>query len=225
MTRNPPDPISTDSEAVVAFDRLLDWAIGGLLGFVGLLATLGGVALFYAADRSEVSELIRNSEFHSDVLTEAQAIDALVALGEWSGIGLVVAGGLTLLIGVAVVIAHRRARHGGRGTPRWILGVVGATVGLILGFVPFSPVLGGAVAGYLDPDRRASGVGSGTMAGVFAALPLFVVTMFAGVGLFAGLPSGVAAIVVAVIAILVLLSLAYLIGLSALGGYLGGLVR
>ncbi|MFC7132426.1 MULTISPECIES: DUF5518 domain-containing protein [Salinibaculum] len=226
MNQNPPsDQVTTDADSLVAFDRLLDWGIGGLLGIVGLLATLAGVALYYGTDRPDIATLIHNSEFQSEVLTEAEAIDAVVALGQWTGIGLGVAGVLTVGIGIAVVVAHGRARQDGRGTPRWILGVVGAIVGVVLGFVPFSPVIGGAAAGYLDPDRTASGVGTGTLAGLFATLPVLVVAVFAGAGLFVGLPGDVAGIVAVVLAVGVLISLAYLVVLSVLGGYFGGWLR
>ena len=221
----PPDQIRADSETAIAFDRLIDWGIGVLLGVVGLLGSLGGAALYYAVDHADIATAIRNGEFRSDILTEAEAIDALFALSQWSGIGLVVAGGLTMLIGITVVVAHGRARKAGRGTPRWILGVVGAVVGIVLGFIPFSPALGGAAAGYLDPARNASGAGSGTLAGVFASLPLVIVAGFAGVGLFLGLPGEVAVTVAVVLAVALLVSLAYLVVLSAIGGYLGGWMR
>lgn len=225
VNRTPPDQISTDSETAIAFDRLLDWGIGTLLGIVGLLGTLGGAALYYTVDHSDVATLIYNSEFQSDVLTEAEAIDALFALGQWGGIGLGIAGGITILVGIAVVVAHGRARQSGRGTPRWILGVVGAVVGTILGFIPFSPIVGGAAAGYLDPTQNTSGTGAGTLAGVFASLPLLIVAGFAGVGLFTGLPVEVAATATVILVIGVLISLLYLVVLSAIGGYLGGWIR
>jgi hypothetical protein len=214
-----------DPEAAVAFDRLIDWAIGALLGVVGLLVALGGVALYYGTDRSDVATLIRDAEFQSDILTEAEAIDALTAFGQWCGIGLVVAGAMIVLFGVAVVVAHGRARTDGRGTPRWILGVVGAIVSIVLGFVPFSPVVGGAAAGYLDPNQDASGIGTGIFAGLFVLLPVLVVAFFSGVGLFVGLPGEVAAVVAASFIIAILVALAYSVGLSALGGYLGSWLR
>lgn len=221
----PLEQTNSDSDPPIAFDRLLDWAIGALLGIVGLLGALVGGVLYYVVDRAAVADLVYNSEFRSDVLTEAEAIDVLWALVRWGGLGLVAAGALTVLVGIAVVVAHGRARNAGRGTPRWVLGVVGAIAGTVLGFVPFSPVLGGAVAGYLDPDRRASGLGAGTLAGVFATLPVFVLASFAGAGLFVGLPSGLVPAATAVLAVAVLVSLVYLVALSALGGYLGGWLR
>lgn len=215
----------TDAGGTIAFDRSLDWVIAALLGVLGVLVGLGGGALYYATDRGEVATLLSRSEFQSEVLTEAQAVDALVALGHWSGIGLVAAGVVIAFVGIVVVVAHGRAREGRRKTPRWILGVVGAIVGTGLGFVPLSPIIGGGVAGYLERDRRASGIGTGTMAGLFTMLPALVVVAFASVGLVVGLPGEVAAVLLIVLVVLVFTLLTYLVGLSALGGYIGAWIR
>jgi hypothetical protein len=213
----------SDSPAV--FDRLLDWAVGALLGIAGLLSALVGWSLSYVIDRATVADVIAAGEFRSDVLTETQAVDLLSALSQWVGLGLVAVGVLSISVGVAVVVAHGRAREKGQPTPRWILGVIGAMVGTLLGFVPLSPALGGAVAGYLDPDPAASGLGVGIVAGLFAALPALVITLFLGAGLVTGLPAGLVPAAAAVFAVAVLFSLAYLVGLSALGGYLGRWLR
>jgi hypothetical protein len=226
MGANPPlTQEHSDTDPPIVFDRLLDWAIGALLAIVGLLTGLVGGALFVVVDRPQVATLIDNSEFSSEILTEPEAVDALAALAHWSGLGLLTAGGMTVLVGIGVVVAHGRARADSRATPRWILGVIGAIVGALLGFVPFSPALGGAVAGYLDPNPTASGLGAGLLAGVFAALPVFVITIFGSVGLAVGLPNGVVVPATVVVAVGIFLSLVYLVGLSALGGYVGGRFR
>lgn len=222
MGANPPlEQPNSPSDPPVAFDRLFDWVIGALLAVVGLLSALVGGSLYYAIDRATVADVIASGEFRSDVLTEAQAVDLFWALSQWGGLGLVAAGLLSVAIGVAVVVAHGRARTEGRPTPRWILGVAGAVVGAVLAFVPLSPVLGGGVAGYLDPDRSASGLGVGAIAGVFAALPVLVVGLFVGVGMASGLPASAVPAATALVALGVLFGLAYLVGLSALGGFLG----
>lgn len=222
MGANPPlEQSDSPSDPPAIFDRPFDWAVGALLAVAGLLSALVGGSLYYAIDRATVAGVVGAGEFRSDVLTEAQATDLLWALSQWVGLGLVALGVLGVVVGVAVVVAHGRAREDGRPTPRWILGVVGAMVGTLLGFVPLSPALGGAVAGYLDPDPAASGVGVGILAGLFAALPAFVLTLFVGVGLVTGLPAGLVPVATFVLAVVVLFSLAYIVGLSALGGWLG----
>jgi len=192
-----------------------------VLGIVGLLGALGGAALYLAVDRQRIATLVREGEFRFDVFTEEEAIDALVALGEWGGIGLAAAGVSIVLIGIAVVVTHERARHDGRGTPRWILGVVGAIINVVFGFVPFSPILGGAAASHLSSDFRGNGIATGTFAGLFTILPAFVGFSSVSVGLFTGLPGGTAAVAVALLVIAGMFAMAYIVGLSALGGYLG----
>jgi len=219
----PPRDVETNSttRSTPAFDRPLDWAIGGVLALLGLLIALGGGVLYTAVDRPEIATLIEESEFRSDVLTEAEAIDAVVALAEWGGLGLAAAGVSIVLIGVAVVVAHGRARRQGRGTPRWVLGVVGAIVNTVLSFIPFSPILGGAAASHLSTDREASGVAAGAFAGLFTIIPALVALAFVGVGLFTGLPGSTAAAAIAALVVGALLTIAYIVGLSALGGYIG----
>lgn len=219
----PPRDVETNSttRSTPAFDRPLDWAIGGVLALLGLLVAIGGGVLYTAVDRSEIATLLEESEFRSDVLTEAEAIDGLVALAEWGGLGLAAAGVSIVLIGVAVVVAHGRARRQGRGTPRWILGVVGAIVNTVLSFIPFSPILGGAAASHLSTDREASGVAAGAFAGLFTIIPALVALAFVGVGLFTGLPGSTAAAAIAALVVGALLTIAYIVGLSALGGYIG----
>lgn len=219
------DRAGDDAERRTVFDRTIDWVLGAVLVVFGGLLGFGGAALYYGVTRADVAEAVRNGEFQSDTLTEAEAIDLLVALADWSGIGIAVTGALIALLGVAVVVVHGRARRAGRGTPSWIVGVVGATVASVLGFVPFSPVLGGAAAGYLDPNPDATGIGVGTLAGVFGSLPLLVITVFASAGLIVSVPSEAVVAVVVLVGIAVIASLVYFVGLSALGGYLGHWAR
>lgn len=213
------------AKTAIAFRRPIDWAIGAILSIAGVLIALGGIALYYGVTRPDITDYVHSSEFQSEVLTDGEAIDALVALGQWSGIGLLVAGGLLVLIGIAVVIAHRRARHDNRSTPNWILGVVGALIGSLLSFIPLSPILGGAAAGYLNPNPETRGLGIGILAGVFGSLPLFVVIIFASIGLIVSVPSETATAVVTVVSVALFLILPYFVGLSAIGGYLGGWLR
>jgi hypothetical protein len=221
----PAGQISTDTHTAPAFDRTIDWVIGAVLGLVGVLVALGGATLHSVTTQATVADLVRESEFQSEVLTEAEAVDALVALGQWGGIGFVAVGGLLVVLGVGVVIAHARARNHDRGTPRWILGVVGALIGAVLSFVPLSPALGGGAVGYLDPDPDRNGLGTGALAGVFGSLPLLLVGVFAGVGLLVGVPGEAATVAAALLAFAGLFALAYFVGVSAVGGYLGAMLR
>lgn len=228
MTENA-DAIPNEGRSIgdsnIAFSRTVDWAIGAVIGVFGALLALSGAAVYASSSYTVITEVIQSGEFQSDVLTEAEAIDILVALGQWSGIGLAVTGGLIVALGVAIVVLHGRARENAEATPAWILGVAGAIVSVVLSFIPFSPVLGGVAASYLDADQTASGLGTGTLAGVIGALPLLVITVFAGFGLFMGVPGELAPTAAAFLIFAAILTLLYFVALSAVGGYLGAWAR
>ena len=102
---------------------------------------------------------------------------------------------------------------------------IGAAVTVVFTVLPFSPVLGGAVAGYLEGGDYREGATVGALSGVLAAIPmaLFATVLLAfftivpaaagemGVGLFFGV----------MFLMVGLFFLLYTVGLSALGGVLG----
>lgn len=103
--------------------------------------------------------------------------------------------------------------------------VIGAVVTVLTSFVPVSPVIGGAVAGYL---QRRDGLSVGALSGVLAAIPLValfgLLLTFFGVFLGFGAPTELLAFgalglfgLLLVFAVLVLISAL----LGALGGLLG----
>ncbi|WP_226482215.1 DUF5518 domain-containing protein [Natrinema amylolyticum] len=103
--------------------------------------------------------------------------------------------------------------------------VIGAVIGVALSFIPGSTVLGGAVAGFLEgPDER-TGTIAGAIAGLITFLPIAaggaLIFGFLGLGLVGGAPGGGIAFISILIVGALLLVLAYTVGLSALGGYLG----
>ncbi len=58
-------------------------------------------------------------------------------------------------------------------TPNTLLnGLVGGIVAVVFGFVPFSTVLGGGVAGYLEGGSYDDGAKAGLIAGTIAFLPI-----------------------------------------------------
>ncbi|QLD88347.1 DUF5518 domain-containing protein [Natronomonas salina] len=96
--------------------------------------------------------------------------------------------------------------------------LIGAAVGIVLSFVPLSPVLGGGVAGYLEGGDSDDGLRVGAIAGVVMSLPLaflglVVSTFFFGVGA----PVGVGVLFLLALVFLAL----YTVGLGALGGLIG----
>ena len=107
--------------------------------------------------------------------------------------------------------------------------IIGGIASIVLSFIPLSPVLGGAVAGYLEGGDRSSGLRIGVYAGIIAAIPLalFLIAAITIFGSFLAIgPNGGegAAILVVFLVVVVFMAL-YTVGLSAFGGWLGNYVR
>ncbi|MWV41835.1 DUF5518 domain-containing protein [Natrialba sp. INN-245] len=104
--------------------------------------------------------------------------------------------------------------------------VIGAIVGIVLSFIPFSTVLGGAVAGFLEgPDTREGAI-VGALAGAITFLPVaaFALLAFVLVGFgfgVSGAPAGGFAFVLFLILVGTTALLLYTVGVALLGGYLG----
>ncbi|MFC7167549.1 DUF5518 domain-containing protein [Halospeciosus flavus] len=97
--------------------------------------------------------------------------------------------------------------------------VLGAVATVVLAFLPVSPVLGGALAGYLQNRGRSDGIRVGAISGALATVPLAFFG-FVVVGLFFfGVEVGAVASVLffAVFAGVFV----YTVALSAIGGYAG----
>jgi hypothetical protein len=110
---------------------------------------------------------------------------------------------------------------GGNGI--FVHALVGGVVSVVLSFIPFAPVLGGAVAGYL---HERDGLRVGSVSGLLAAIPLALVLVL-GVsffGIFAIAPGGGVGVPGGFVLVLlfgVVLAAVYTVALSALGGVLG----
>lgn len=109
--------------------------------------------------------------------------------------------------------------------------VIGGIVSILVSFIPFSPVVGGAVAGYLQGGDRGDGIRVGAYAGLVAMVPLVLVVFGIGfLGLFTvvgmgpramgGLGLGAVFFLVALV-----VSALYTVGLGALGGWVGNYVK
>ncbi|MEF8862231.1 MAG: DUF5518 domain-containing protein [Haloarculaceae archaeon] len=109
--------------------------------------------------------------------------------------------------------------------------LLGGVAAVVLAFLPFSTVLGGALAGYLQGPDTGEGLKVGALAGVVAVLPLLLVAFLFGGVFLAVVPFGMGMVdsgagifgVLGVLAIVLFLlfGLVYTVGLSALGGILG----
>lgn len=90
-------------------------------------------------------------------------------------------------------------------------------------FVPFAPLLGGALSGYLDAGSTESGAKIGAVSGAIALVPLLIVVPLLLFVLF--LDPVFAAGVLLVVGIVAVFLVAYTIGLGALGGILGVYIK
>lgn len=111
----------------------------------------------------------------------------------------------------------------------WLNGVIGAVITIALSFTGFSPLLGGAVAGYLQEAPPKQGVRVGAISGGVAIIPMFLL-LVGGFGVIAsvseagmGVPGGFEIAIFGLV--LVPMLLVWFVGLSAVGGYIGAYIR
>ena len=112
--------------------------------------------------------------------------------------------------------------------------VVGAVVSVLGGMVvPFAPLVGGAVAGYLEGGTRSEGIRVGFVSGLIALVPALLLGVIA-VGIFGslllGMGPGLDGFGVGLFGfgfVLVALAVAAvgIVGLSTLGGWVGNYVK
>ncbi|PSP61381.1 hypothetical protein BRC76_06160 [Halobacteriales archaeon QH_8_67_36] len=108
--------------------------------------------------------------------------------------------------------------------------VIGAVASIVLSFVPFSPVLGGAVAGYLQGGTRSDGLRVGAISGVLGLLVgaafFLIVVLFLGIfAIGTNAPSSFGIVGLLFLLVAGAVSALYTIGLSALGGWLGNYAK
>ncbi|MDS0222246.1 DUF5518 domain-containing protein [Haloarcula sp. S1AR25-5A] len=110
--------------------------------------------------------------------------------------------------------------------------VIGAVAtALLSGFVPFAPLLGGGIAGYLEGGERDDGFRVGLLSGVIGlaiSLVFFAVVFVFLAAFLAIVPDALGLFGAAGLLVLVLgtvMTAAYFLGLSALGGWLGNYVK
>lgn len=209
----------------------VDPLAGGLTALVGLAVTAAGLFVLEGGDRAAIERLVAEGEVQGDLLTEAQLVDVLVETAWWTGVGLVLAGLVTVLLGVGYVVRRRRERRS--GSPAYgtgTAGFLGAVVAALTSFIPLSPVIGGALSGYLTVDEVSgrSGATAGAVSGLWFGVPTSVAGLAVAVGIGQGLAGvqdapGVGFVVVGA-TIILLIGLLLFAGMGALGGYVGGLL-
>lgn len=108
--------------------------------------------------------------------------------------------------------------------------LIGAIVSTVLAsVVPFAPVLGGAVAGYLQGGDRSAGLRVGLYSGLIAFIPALLVITFIGALFFGAMGMGgfpaMSGLGIVIFAFVFFLIAVYIVGLSAIGGWLGNYVK
>lgn len=103
--------------------------------------------------------------------------------------------------------------------------LIGAAVTVVLSFTAFSPILGGAVAGYLQRGTPEDGVRVGVLSGAISSIPfLFLLGLFSSflfAGSLLGGGFGVAGGFTVFLLFVFFVALVWNVGLGALGGYIG----
>lgn len=213
---------------------IVDWVLAALVVLGGLLSTMLGGALVGLVDRALIEEHVESGTITvtagTSELTGAEAVEVVAAIAWWSGIGLLATGLAMVALGSWFAVArrrtHRRARAGEAVGSFWTVALLGGLATALLSFLPFSPVIGGALAGYLERGESERTTSVGALAGVVPALPLLAVLAFTLVGLVAGMLAvgqpAVAIVLGVVLLFVVAFAAALAGGLGALGGWAGG---
>jgi len=106
--------------------------------------------------------------------------------------------------------------------------VIGAVATAVLsGFVPFAPLFGGGIAGYLEGGTRDDGLRAGVVSGALglAVTLVFAVLVLTVFGVLAGVPMRMGAFGLFGLLFVGLFGTVYIVGLSAAGGWLGNYVK
>jgi len=216
---------SSHTEESGTLNAIFDAIVSLLIAVPGLGAAAAGVAVYQSADAATAEEIVADLEVTSTMMTDAELVDAIHSLMVWGGIGLGVTGAALAVAGVAFLVYSRRLRGRREGTSvviddRYVLAVVGAVVSGVVSFVPFSPVIGGGVAGYVRRGSSGDGLRIGALAGLALAAPYALLLVFLAGGAFAANAGTLGLLIVAMLA----LSATITVVLSAIGGYAGSVL-
>lgn len=213
----------TSGTLTPAFRRAVDGIVSISLVLLGVIAMVGGVGVARRADRTELTRLVEEEILQSDVLSDELFVEVVYNGLVWGGYGLFAAGAVILFTGLLLAIYRISLDRKGEPTPgpapfTASNALAGAVVSIVTSSIPFSVVIGGLAAGYLQQGDSWAGLRVGLLSGLFLAVPLFIV--------LGAIIAGVVAAGLLVIGLLLffgmLFSLLYAIILSALGGYVGG---
>lgn len=226
LLTEPPDEIQDESGALSqSMRQTVDIVVAVSLILVGIAGAALGGFLLSLADRETIRELIEEETIESDVLSADTLVDLLYNGLLWGGWGVILAGIAIVIAGVGFAVHRRRLDRrlaaGEEVVPSMASNaLLGAVVTIVTSFIPFSSVLGGFVAGYLQQDGTSGGVRAGVLTGVFLSIPGAIIVGTVGVGLIL---EGLVTLTLAVVFGLVV-SVLISIALTAGGGYFGGYI-
>lgn len=209
----------------------VDWLVGVVIALGGMGLMVGGSALTFVVDRALLEESVESGQFTVMILerdlTETQMLEFTQEIVNWTGLGLLVTGiGLVLFAGGYVGMRYR-ARRGatteGEVVSYRAHAVIGGVATVVLSFLPFSPIIGGGIAGYLEHQVTGKSIGVGGLAGFLSMIPVISILTFVTIGLFAGFFSihetGLGIVMTLIMFLVLLFVAAYGAGLGALGGF------
>lgn len=222
----------------LAFARPLpeyvDWLVGVVIALGGMALIVGGTAVSFVFDRELLAREIEAGRTTVVImerdLTDAEMLEFTLEVVNWTGIGLLVTGAVLVAFAVGYVTfrhrAHQTSSEGGDAETYRSAAILGAVVTTILSFVPFSPVLGSGLAGYLEQPASGRSVRVGVLSGLLSMVPVLLILGFLTVGLYSGLATvqeaGLGIVVIAAMVFGLLVLSVYGAGLGAIGGFAGG---
>lgn len=169
---------------------VVDWVVGLFAALVGTGMAVGGGVAYWVLDRGELQSGITDVPLPELGLTKTELVTATLPALEWLFIG-TVATGLGLVVGgIGFALSRRMTRRKaaqGDGTPGtvWAHAVYGAATSALVPVAPLSGLVGGGVAGYLEPPAR-SRTRAGAIAGLLGVVPAIGVLAAGAVGVVVG---------------------------------------
>ena len=122
---------------------------------------------------------------------------------------------------------HRESNSGPDPNPGLLTlrnGLVGGIVAVLLSVLPLSTVLGGGVAGYLERGRGKRGSAAAVVAGLVAFVPYVLASLYVALTPSVSPPGPTLVVSPGLIVAVAGFALVYVVGLSVLGGLIGGYV-
>jgi hypothetical protein len=212
----------------------VDWIVAAIIALGGLFLTIGGSVLVFVVNRDFLAEGIESGQVSIGLvdreLSRAEMLDFVAGIVDWTGFGLLLTGIALVVFAIGyAVVRHRRHGRTAAGESAGSFrsyAITGGAASAVLSFIPFSPIVGSGLAGYLGHQDTGHSTSVGAFSGFLYVLPGLVILLFLTIGVFVGLSNvgeaGIGYVLFAVMLLVMLIVSAYGAGVGALGGFLGG---